>query len=237
VTLNGFTCNHQTRDDPLQTDGPDDEIFLFTKSFLVQRGGNDGPRFNFSPPFHRRTGRIQRGNGGFRSGDSFPNAPDRHSTNPQSYDLPQLIWEGELTRRQNAVVIIPMIWEWDGIPGLFQAWESAGLDQFYGVGDLISNPNLTDQQSAKVALRGEVVEQVWLNGREGLAPEDRPIGMRGYDRDYRFRPEVLILTYDEALRMALESQRKNGDAFPVVYADAPELGGNYTLYIQVERLP
>jgi hypothetical protein len=238
VTLNGFTCNHQTRDDPLQTDGPDDEIFLFTKSFFVQRRADDASRFNFSSPLRRRTGRIQRGNGGgFRSGDSFPSAPDRHSTNPQPYDLPQLIWEGELTRRQNAVVIIPMIWEWDGIPGLFQAWETAGLDQFYGVGDLISDPNLTDQDSAKVALRGEVVGQVWLNGREGLVPEDRPIGMRGYDRDYRFRPEVLILTYDEALRMALESQRKNGDAFPVVYADAPELGGNYTLYIQVEQLP
>jgi hypothetical protein len=153
--------------------------------------------------------------------------------------LPQLIWEGELTRRQNAVVIIPMIWEWDGIPGLFQAWESAGLDQFSGVGELISDPNRTDQELAKVALRGEVVGQVWMKGHGlgGLEPEDRPIGMRGYSDDYRFRPEVLILTYDEALRMADQSRRKNGQAFPVVYTDAPELGGNYTLYIQVEQMP
>ncbi len=51
-----------------------------------------------------------------------------------------------------------------------------------------------------------------------------------------FRPEVLILTYDEALRMANQS-RTNGKAFPVVYADAPELGGNYALWVQVEQLP
>jgi len=47
---------------------------------------------------------------------------------------------------------------------------------------------------------------------------------------------VLILTYDEALRMA-QSQRSSGKAFPVVFADAPELGGNYTLYIQVDQMP
>ena len=176
------------------------------------------------------------GNGGFRAGDSFPTSPERHSTNPQAYALPQLIWEGELIRRQNAMVIIPMIWEWDGLYGLFQAWESATLDQFSGVGELISDPNLTDQENAKVALRGEVVGQVWMNGRGGLEPQDRPIGMRSYADDYRFRPEVLILTYDEALRMA-QSQRSSGKAFPVVYADAPELGGNYTLYIQVDQMP
>jgi len=255
VTLNGFTCNHQTAEvnNPLLRDGADDEVFLFTKSFLVEKRAGSS-QVNVSPPFRRRTpvigdtslfpdrtqggsGRYMGGNGGFRAGDSFPSSPERRSTNPQAYALPQLIWEGELTRRQNAVVIIPMIWEWDGIYGLFQAWESAGLEQFSGVGELISDPNLTNQESAKVALRGEVVGQVWMNGRGGgVEPQDRPIGMRSYSDDYRFRPEVLILTYDEALRMA-QSQRNNGKASPVVYADAPELGGNYTLYIQVEQLP
>ena len=255
VTLNGFTCNHQTAEvnNPLLRDGADDEVFLFTKSFMVEKraGAN---QVNVSPPYRRRTpvigdtslfpdrtqggsGRYMGGNGGFRAGDSFPTSPEKHSTNPQSNALPQLIWEGELTRRQNAIVIIPMIWEWDGIYGLFQAWESAGLEQFSGVGELISDPNLTNQESAKVALRGEVVGQVWMNGRGGgVEPQDRPIGMRSYSDDYRFRPEVLILTYDEALRMA-QSQRNNGKASPVVYADAPELGGDYTLYIQVEQLP
>ena len=255
VTLNGFTCNHQTAEvnNPVLRDGADDEVFLFTKSFLVEkRAGGSG--VNVSAPFRSRTpvigdtsmfpdrtqggsGRFMGGNGGFRAVDSFPTSPEKHSTSPQANGLPQLIWEGELSRRQNAIVIIPMIWEWDGIYGLFQAWESAGLEQFSGVGELISDPNLTNQESAKVALRGEVVGQVWMNGRGGgVEPQDRPIGMRSYNGDYRFRPEVLILTYDEALRMANQSQM-NGKAFPVVYADAPELGGNYTLYLQVERLP
>ncbi|PYT09242.1 MAG: hypothetical protein DMF60_02950, partial [Acidobacteria bacterium] len=225
ITLNGFTCNHQTAEvnNPLLRDGADDEVFLFTKSFLIEKRA-DGSGVNVSPPTRRRTpvigdtslfpdrtqggsGRYMGGNGGFRAGDSFPSSPEKRSTNPQAYGLPQLIWEGELSRRQNGIVIIPMIWEWDGIYGLFQAWESAGLDQFSGVGELISDPNLTNQESAKVALRGEVVGQVWMNGRGGgVEPQDRPIGMRSYNGDYRFRPEVLILTYDEALRMANQSQ-------------------------------
>jgi hypothetical protein len=254
VTLNGFTCNHQTAEvnNPVLRDGSDDEVFLFTKSFMVEKRA-DGSGVNVSPPFRKRTpvfgdtslfpdriqagsGRFMGGNGGFRAGDSYPAAPDKHSSNPLWDGVPQLIWEGELSRRQNAMVIIPMIWEWDGIYGLFQAWESATLDQFSGVGELISDPNLTNQELAKVALRGEVVGQVWMNGRGGVEPQDRPIGMRSYSDDYRFRPEVLILTYDEALRMAVQ-QRTTGKASPIVYADAPELGGNYTLYIQVEQMP
>jgi len=253
VTLNGFTCNHQTAElnNPVLRDGADDEVFLFTKGFLVERASSRSE--GVSLPFRKRTpvigdtstftdrtqggsGRFLGGNGGFRAGDSFPSSPDKLSTNPQAYSLPQLIWEGELTRRQNAMVIIPMIWEWDGLYGLFQAWETATLSQFSGVGELIADPNLTDQESAKVALRGEVVGQVWMNGRGGgVEPQDRPIGMRSYGDDYRFRPEVLILTYDEALRMANKS-RTSGKAHPIVCADAPELGGNYTLYLQVEQL-
>ncbi|MBA2703713.1 MAG: hypothetical protein H0U60_07660 [Blastocatellia bacterium] len=61
--------------------------------------------------------------------------------------------------------------------------------------------------------------------------------MRGYSDDYRFRPQVLILTYDEALRMAVQSAQGSGKPATIVYADAPELGGHYTLYVQVEQMP
>jgi hypothetical protein len=189
------------------------------------------------------SGRFLGGNGGFRPGDSFPGDPRKHSTNPQLLTLPQLIWEGELTRRQNAIVIMPMIWEWDGVSGLFQAWQRVGLEQFHGVVDLISDPNLTNSERAKVGLINEVGDQVQIfrgygNGLAGLGPQDRPIGLRALDANYyRFQPELLILTYDEALRMIVKSRQNNGEAFPVVYQDARELGGIYTLYIQVERLP
>jgi hypothetical protein len=147
-----------------------------------------------------------------------------------------LIWEGELTRRQNAIVVIPTIWEWDGFGNIFSAWQDATLEQFYDVGDLIANPTATDQESAKVALRGEVMGQVWVNGAGTSRPQDLPIGMVHYGDHYRFRPEGLILTYDEALRMA-QNQQNSGKAFPILFANAAELGGNYTLYLQVERIP
>jgi hypothetical protein len=37
--------------------------------------------------------------------------------------------------------------------------------------------------------------------------------------------------------MIVKSRQNNGEAFPVVYEDARELGGVYTLYIQVEQIP
>lgn len=273
VTLNGFTCNRQTVDDPLQADGRGDEVFLFTKSVFVEmRAGGSG--VNTSPPMDLQTkvigeylphhGRLQGGSGriggglgtpinccgGIRAGDSYPGDPGQHS-NPRPAlsllhnDLPLLIWEGELRRRQSAVVIMPMIWEWDGYGSeLLEAWRTAGFiysSSTFVVGNLIADPNLTDQHNAKSYLRTDVANQLRFRLGEPLGV--RPIGLRlgsTIDRHYRFLPELLILTYDEALRMALESQRNNGKAFPVVYADAPGdpwLGGNYTLYIQVEQLP
>jgi hypothetical protein len=255
VTLNGFTCNHQTAElnNPLLRDGADDEVYLSTKSFAVEKRA-DGSGVNVSPPAQRETleigdtslrgesafpsriqggsGRYMGGNGGFRAGDSFPSSPEKHSTNPQARALPQLIWEGELTRRQNAMVIIPTIWESDGVLEIFQVWARLSLYQFSGVGELISDPNRTDQESAKVSLREEVAGRIVLLLRGDQFPLDYPIGMRfigGDYSNYAFRPEVLILTYDEALRMA-QSQRNNGKATPIVYADAPELGGNYELH-------
>src|SRR5258708_32619955 len=127
VTLNGFTCNHQTAEvnNPVLRDGADDEVFLFTNSFLVEkRAGGSG--VSVSAPFRGRapvvedtsmfpdrtqggSGRFMGGNGGFRAGGSFPTSPEKHSTSPQANGLPQLIWEGELSRRQNAIVILPLI--------------------------------------------------------------------------------------------------------------------------------
>jgi len=56
VTLNGFTCNHQTAElnNPILRDGADDEVFLFTKSFMIEKRA-DGPGVDVSPPYRRRT--------------------------------------------------------------------------------------------------------------------------------------------------------------------------------------
>jgi hypothetical protein len=253
VTLNGFTCNRQASDNPLAQDGADDEVFLFTKVFSVEKR-LDSNDVTFSLTGRIRTeaigdtsstrfpGRVRGGssrrlgaNGGFRAGDSFPESPEKHTTNPQRYTLPQLIWEGDLIRRQNAVVIIPTIWEWDGVSNLFDAWEHADAGQVYTVGGLISNSNSTDQSNAKLSIRGEVTGQ--LSMRTVSLPADRPIGMFQDSFTYHFRPEVFILTYDEALRMVQLSQSKGGEAFPFTYEDAAGLGGRYTLYLQVEHLP
>ena len=53
--------------------------------------------------------------GGFRTGDRFPTSePWRLTGTPSANRLPMLLWEGDLRRDNDLVIIIPTIWEWDG---------------------------------------------------------------------------------------------------------------------------
>ncbi|MDQ6785505.1 MAG: hypothetical protein M3033_01615 [Acidobacteriota bacterium] len=258
VTINGFTCNHPTIELVWSPDGMDDEVFVASKNFTVEKPAGDVSA-TVSAPWETRTydigdtssgafpQRIRGGssrrlgaNGGFRAGDSFPESPQKHSTNSQSWGLPLLLWEGILTRRQNAAVFIPTIWEWDGAPyPLYALWQHVAPDALIDVGLLIENSNSVNQDSVKNSIRNDIIQRVLTNSHVTWRPVDHPIGMREYDAgEYRLRPEVFILTYDEALRMTQSSQTKNGEAFPFTYRDADSLGGgDYTLYLQVEQLP
>ncbi|MEO6576578.1 MAG: hypothetical protein ABIP89_22210, partial [Polyangiaceae bacterium] len=178
-------------------------------------------------------------NGGFRAGDSFPESPMKHSTNVQSQHLPMRAWEGTLERYKKAVVILPTIWESDMNTGLlYGPWQQQGLDSsLSAVGGLILNPMQTDQGVAKRSIQSEVLGQVSTGISIVAHVGDRPVGMQEYGGSHRFSPHVVVLTYDEAIRMIQLSAAKNGEAFPYTYTSAPALGGSYTLYLQVEQLP
>lgn len=259
VTINGFTCNRQTVDLPSQyPDGMDDEVFVESKNFIFERrdgtavasgsGGwstrtffyGDTAGGNFRQRTQAGSGRRLGANGGFRAGDSYPESPQKHSIDSQQNGLPLLLWEGTLTRRQNAAVFIPTIWETDSsTQPLYAPWTRTEISDNSGfvLGRLIENSNSSDQETAKSNIRNDFIQRVFVSLRDISHPLDRPIGMREYGGgDYRFRPEVFILTYDEARRMVERSQEKNGEAFPVTYRDADWLGGDYTLYLQVEQL-
>lgn len=259
VTINGFTCNRQTVDLPsLYPDGMDDEVFVESKNFIVERreglavaSASDSwsPRTffygdtaggNFTQRTRAGSGRRLGANGGFRAGDSYPESPQKHSTGSLQNGLPLLLWEGTLTRRQNAAVFIPTIWETDSsTQPLYAPWSRAGIsrDSEIILGRLIENSNSLNQEPAKNSIRNDIIQRVFVSLWDISHPLDRPIGMREFGGgDYRFRPEVFILTYDEALRMVQLSRDKNGEAFPFTYRDADWLGGDYTLYLQVERL-
>ncbi len=258
VTINGFTCNRQTVDLPsLYPDGMDDELWVESKSFTVQLAPG-GP--TMSAPFAARTffygdtaggnfgqrtqagsGRRLGANGGFRAGDSYPESPQKHSTGSVANGLPLAVWEGFLIRRQNAVVILPTIWETDSnTQPIYAPWSNMRFSYETGVavGRLIQSYDGSDQDAAKNSIRHDVDSQVTASLWFMSHPVDRPIGMREYAAGgYRFEPESLILTYDEAVRMAKLSGTKNREAFPVTYTEVDWLGGNYTVYVQIEMLP
>ena len=251
VTLNGFTCNSPTNDTSILGDGAGDEVYLFTKIFNVQmpetgsfpvdtapqwtrtREYGDTSSGSFPQRIRAGSSRNLGASGGIVAGDSFPESPQKHSTDPQSQTLPQLVWEGTIARRVNAVVVIPTIWESDGRTDLlYGRWQAQGLGaSLNNVGRLIRDPALTDQNIAKMGIRSDITGQTRISARIG----DMPIGMM--ENGDGLRADMLILTYDEAMRMVQLSINKNGEAFPIIYTSSSDLGGRYTLYLQVERLP
>ncbi len=256
VTLNGFTCNTATRDGILP-DGSGDEVYMLTKTFNVEMdaGGTnvEQTRMDFMRTFEYgdvsagTSQRIRAGSsrqlgslGGIMNGDSFPESPEKYSSNPQNQSLPQFVWEGMIARLKNAVVIFPTIWESDGRTDvLYGRWQQQSLDNgLHSVGNLIQNPSRTDQALAISTIRAEVDVQTRLLQQPGDLrlnehPGDLPIGMRETSGGLMLRAELLILTFDEAqrisrLKKAVPIRYKNDDYFG---------GGEYTLWIQVEQLP
>ena len=256
VTLNGFTCNKATLDGILPG-GAGDEVYMLTKTFDVSMdaaGTTVGAtRMDFTrtleygdvsqgaPQRIRAGSSRQLGSlGGINDGDSFPESPEKRSSNPQNQTLPQFVWEGVIARFKNAVVVLPTIWETDGRTDLlYGRWQQQSLDNgLFTIGPLIHDPSRTDTASAISTIRAEVDQQTRLNQQPGeprlnARPGDLPIGMRETSGGLMLRAELLILTYDEARRIS-----QLGKAVPIRYVNDAYLGGgDYTLWMQVEELP
>ena len=66
--------------------------------------------------------------GGFAQNDVFPAVADpskAYGAAPSSSTFPFLVWEGPLTDGQDAVVILPSMWEFDGYPDGFNKWHQS----------------------------------------------------------------------------------------------------------------
>jgi hypothetical protein len=65
-------------------------------------------------------------NGGFAQNDVFPAVADpakSYGAAPTNNSFPFLVWEGALTNAQDAIVILPTLWEFDGFPDGFNKWQ------------------------------------------------------------------------------------------------------------------
>lgn len=255
ITLNGFTCVRPT------TDSPDD---VFFKAYVKLMTAHPGEGVDQQPVLTQfigdstnRSGLNIRGGsatgtGGFQAGDSFPtNTPWLRLTAPASTGasglsrFPVLLWEGELTQGQNGVWIIPTIW---------RGFADTGLDTQYLFGIQHTYRDIDADVSNVVANRGGPTFDVAISTRfvnefnqvklspllfGGVRSTTRPIGLFRQNGDEVFVPQAaFILTYDAAQQLASRPYPRGGSGiYEFTYRDDDHLEGNYTLYMQVERLP
>jgi hypothetical protein len=123
VSLEGFKAINVTAEDPFRNDGRGDEVFITTQVSEYGRNGRlVSTRMVQTPTFgdvQNFPARVRAGSasqtGGILPNDQYP-APVELVSQLQpatGNNLPFLLWEGELTEIDNAVILSPAIWESD----------------------------------------------------------------------------------------------------------------------------
>jgi hypothetical protein len=225
VSIIGFTVNRQTNDDPMQSDGKGDELYIVS---LVGRFQSNGELISHTlergvlmGDTNQRPGNEERqtvGNlsddGGIGDGYTYMPAPNRQGRYSKPA-LPWVVYEGELTTGFDALMVIPFIWEWDGDDRQYTNFRDTYFGPtgrpafFYGarlrrdwvtrlVSESVSAPNGISPNSAF----GQSPVLTVPPARLTVFPEgDRPIGLDEDGSNPRaFVPKVLFLTDQLAQR-------------------------------------
>ena len=254
VILAGFTVHNQTWDHAWEVDGKADEVYVRADVRLTDVQGNIllqseprsqvmGDTNGFPPPARVQAGSAS-GMGGLRSGDSFP------STNPwqqqgalQMNRPPMLLFEGEVVQGQNAAVIIPSIWEWDGGTDMFNEWGQLlvtnGPAITAAVMDIINATQGTTLPSAVIKTSLEMGLPALFSLASGIMGQakDRPIGMIAENNGYAFNAKMLVLTEATAELATITDFGRGPGVLEMNYKDDARLTGDYTLYLKVEKVP
>ena len=136
VSVLGFTVNRESKDDPFETDGKRDEVYL--RAAAAERGP-DGNQYggvtqlqtlvhgdinttewrSATSPNRRVKAGTASVDGGLRTGDGFPSASPWQRTTSSNYTntFPLKVWEGNLVQGYNTVQVAFNLWESDQRPG------------------------------------------------------------------------------------------------------------------------
>jgi len=262
VVLTGGRVNHETYDNTLNLDGWKDEIYFTVDVQLLDKvSGTISPFVTLSDRTKTYgdlgtdgTIRVKAGtawpSGGLKSGDQFP---DEGPFNPKGAfvdrQIPLRLWEGDLIQGQNAVIITPMVWEHDGtaFADAITGWmnfakefttklaDSKAIDQLVaGTGSGVAGMLLDIAQVVPTLVLG-VTSNL---GRDG----DRQIGAGVEGDKVVFKPQPLLLNFVR-IEQFLNSGVQVGNApkgyYPIAFREpmTNKLEGDYTLYLQIQRLP
>ena len=146
VSIIGFSVNRQTNDGLQEVDGKGDEIYItaqvakFLPGQLTSHTMTTGVLMGDTNLRPANEERMTIGNlspdGGI--GDGYTYIPRRNPAGRyRTPTLPWVVYEGELTTGFDALMVIPVIWEWDGDAVALRAFQSVYLalrrpEFFYG---------------------------------------------------------------------------------------------------------
>lgn len=199
--------------------------------------------------------------GGIRSGDRIPNIPEpwKRYGPSQPNQFPLLVWEGTLVDGQNGALIIPAIWEQDSTVKPVAVFNSTKENQGTTLKPIQTEAGVIDMRavnSAIVRIESGIINALKsvggathsamdrIFGSLGAAAgtvlgesKDRPIGMTEYSGGYVFDPQVITLTYRTAEASLVPNALQRGPGIlELRYVDASRLAGDYTMYVQIERI-
>lgn len=249
VTINGFEVRHETWDHAFEVDGKRDEVYIAVDVTLADKQkGLSLANYTSTEIYGDINGypmRIKAGSasnkGGIRTGDKIPGRrPWERRGTPQPDRLPMHVWEGELVKGQNVVMLIPTIWEYDGGKDVFDEWVSWAKKTANTLKNSETLAKLIGKEGVAVIDLTELGLGIALSlQRDGILgqAQDRPIGVKPKGNSYVFAPKAVVLNYETA-EFALRKNvgGKGPGIIAIPYRDDPKLAGDYILYLQIERI-
>jgi hypothetical protein len=248
VTLTGIMVRSQTADDPLQIDGKGDEVFFaaYVASYDRANPAATVGRMVRSVTYgdvNGYTDRILAGTasaqGGIVSTNNVPNVstPWLRQDLPRADQLPLLLWEGELVQGQSVVIVTPAVWEKDFDGSYYNTW-AAKSDEYHRA--LMAKDGYaawtTYARLDPIAFPQDPAYYAWTLH----TALDRPVGMKMDLVKFWFEPRGVVLTYD-GIEAAFKAGTSTGARAPgvveVPFRDWDNGKGDYSLFLQVERLP
>jgi len=143
---------------------------------------------------------------------------------------------------ENAAIIMPTIWEWDGFDDLARRFGSLVNSSFRppNIARASTDPPVID---LNIRFGGDYTNApVYIN----TPGADRPIGIvdllhESFRTSYVFTPKALLLNYQIAEQAISRPYTNNGaGVIEIRYAERSNdrnTGGDYSLFLLIERLP
>jgi hypothetical protein len=248
ITVNGLRANAATNDDPIQhRDGKGDEIFVavFVGSDL-SRIDRKIVRSRVYGDVNRFPDRIQAGSsspyGGIGPGNVVPPTAGAalFPVSAMQDRLPLLVWEGELWDGDRGLAVVPTVWEWDGDDKNYRMWSGWLMGDRYDWRDVM----IREMKPEPIRVYGIGPKLgpdtfgVYIDDSFG---KDLPVGYSNIGM-ISFSSSARPSFSSRAFMMSRGSiERLLGShptvVLPINWRGSGGVGGDYDLFLQVERLP